>query len=89
MEKEDKPQPRYQFMAKKALNRYKEDRSVRRSYREAYNDAIRDRDDNEARQLAAEGCIMFHERSPYLSAFKEAEEEAALEQDEDEYDENF
>ena len=90
METEDKPSPQKQFfLARKLQKRQRETRNLNRAYREAYNDAIRDRDDNEARQLLAEGCVMFQARSPFLDAFQEAEEEAAMEQDSDEFDESF
>ena len=90
MDQEDKPNPQKQFfLARKLQKRNHEKQNLNKAYREAYNDAIRDRDDNEARQLLAEGCVMFRQRSPFLEAFQEAEEEAAVEQDSDEFDESF
>lgn len=90
MDQEDKPNPQKQFfLARKLQKRKHENQNLNKAYREAYNDAIRDRDDNEARQLLAEGCVMFRQRSPFLEAFQEAEEEAAMEQASDEFDESF
>ena len=90
MGQEDKPNPQKQFfLARKLQKRKYENQNLNKAYREAYNDAIRARDDNEARQLLAEGCIMFRPRSPFLEAFQEAEEEAAAEQDSNEFDESF
>lgn len=81
---------KYRHMKKREKARAVEQEGARYSYRDAWNDAVSDDNDNEKRQLLAEGGTVFYGMtSPVRDVFNAVEAELAHEQDIQAYEEEY